>query len=61
MALVALTVGVLAALTGAAGIYPDDHWSKSFKMTNADSFQQKVKQEVDAGKTLFVRFIASEG
>lgn len=59
MALKVLTLGMLASLTGAS-IYPDDHWSKSFKMT-ADNFEDKVKQEVDAGKTLFVRFIASEG
>jgi len=58
MALVALTVGLLASFTGA--IYPDDHWSKSFKMTS-DNFQDKVQKEIDAGKTLMVRFIASAG
>lgn len=59
MARVLLTVGLLASLA-VGGIYPDDHWSKSFKMT-ADNFEDKVKEEVDAGKTLFIRFIASEG
>jgi hypothetical protein len=59
MALRALTVGLLASFSGAS-IFPDDHWTYSYKMT-ADNFQDKVKQEVDAGKTLFVRFIASEG
>jgi hypothetical protein len=59
MALVALTMGLLATLTGAS-IYPDDHWSKVHKMTS-ENFQDKVKKEVDAGKTLMVRIIASEG
>jgi len=52
----------LAALvaTAAAGIYPDDHWDFSTELTtnNADSF---IKENVDAGKTVFVRWIASEG
>lgn len=58
MALIALTVGLLASLTGA--IYPEDHWTKSFKMTS-DNFAGKVQEEIDAGKTLMVRFIASAG
>jgi len=43
-----------------AGIYPDGHWDAVTKLTteNADSF---VKENVDAGKTVFVRWIASEG
>lgn len=59
MALVALTVGLLATL-GGASLYPDDHWSKVHKMTT-DGFQDKIKREVDAGKTVMVRIIASEG
>jgi hypothetical protein len=44
----------------AAGIYPDDHWTYSTELTtsNADDF---IKTNVDAGKTVFVRWIASEG
>lgn len=41
-------------------IYPDDHWDYSYKMTKA-TFDDHVKQEVDAGRTLFVKWIASEG
>ena len=43
-----------------SGIYPDGHWDKATKLTpdNADEF---VKTNVDAGKTVFVRWIASEG
>jgi len=54
-------VCVLALVAGAhAGIYPDDHWDYSTKLT-VDSFDAHVKEQVDAGKTLFVRWIASEG
>jgi len=57
-------LSVLAALSLVAsvqgGIYPDGHWDHATKLTteNADSF---VKENVDAGKTVFVRWIASEG
>jgi len=48
----------VAAVHG--GIYPDDHWSFATELTpdNGDSF---IKDNVDAGKTVFVRWIASEG
>lgn len=42
------------------GIYNDDHWDYSTKMT-VDTFDAKVQEEIDAGKTLFVRWIASAG
>jgi len=44
----------------AAGLYPEDHWTYSTEITtdNADSF---IKENVDAGKTVFIRWIASEG
>ena len=54
MALIALT----AALLG--GIYPDGHFDYVTKCTQ-DTFDGYVKEQVDAGKTLFVRWIASEG
>ena len=43
-----------------ASIYPDGHWQHSTKLStaNADDF---VKSNVEAGKTVFIRFIASEG
>ena len=43
-----------------ASIYPADHWQHSTKLStaNADDF---VKSNVEAGKTVFIRFIASEG
>jgi len=45
----------------AAGIYPDGHFDYVTKVTDESQFTDLIKQEVDAGKTLFVRWIASEG
>jgi len=45
----------------AAGIYPDGHFDYVTKVSDESQFEDLVKQEVDAGKTLFVRWIASEG
>ena len=55
MALVAVL-----ALASSGGIYPDGHFGRVTKVTtsNADEF---VKTNVDAGKTVFLRWIASEG
>jgi len=59
-AALSVMVGILAMGMAQAGIYPDGHWDAVTKLTteNADSF---VKENVDAGKTVFVRWIASEG
>ena len=54
MALLALTATVLA------GIYPSGHFDTAKKLTTTN-FDDHVKEQVDAGKTLFVRWIASEG
>jgi len=53
-----LVACVFVPLVGA--IYPDDHWTHSTEITtdNADEF---VKTNVDAGKTVFIRWIASAG
>jgi len=60
MAVLGVLTGVLALRTVAAGIYPDGHWDHSTELSteNADDF---VKKNVDAGKTVFIRWIASEG
>ena len=42
-------VATLAVVGAHAGIYPDDHWSYSTKLT-VDAFDDHVKQEVDAGR-----------
>jgi hypothetical protein len=44
------------------GIYPDDLFTSGRSVQlNSDTFDDHVKSEVAAGRTLFVRFIASEG
>jgi hypothetical protein len=48
------------ALLVAGGIYPDGHFDAVTKMTDSNK-DQVIKDAVDSGKTLFVRFIASEG
>jgi len=55
-----LISAALLLATVSAGIYPDDHWQYSTKMT-VDNFDGFVKENVDAGKTVVVRWIASEG
>jgi hypothetical protein len=60
MAAFSVLVGALLAGAANAGIYPDDHWTHATELTaaNCDEF---VKTNVDAGKTVFIRWIASEG
>jgi len=41
-------------------IYPEGHFDKVHKCTESN-FDDLIKTSVDAGKTLFVRWIASEG
>jgi len=50
----------LSLLAVAGAIYPSDHWDYATKMTKSN-FDETVKSNVDAGKTLFVRWIASAG
>ena len=40
------------------GIYPDDHWNYAKELTT-DNFKEHVLNEIEAGRTLFVRWIAS--
>ena len=49
-----------AAALLATAIYPDGHWDRVAKPTES-SFASLVESTVDEGKTLFVRWIASEG
>jgi len=50
----ALTVALLAS------IYPDNHFDAVAKITG-DNIDSVIKEAVDSDKTLFIRFIASEG
>jgi len=56
----AMLASVSAGGGGGGDIYPDGHWTRSNRMTTSN-FDDIVKREVDAGKTLFVRWIASSG
>jgi len=61
MAVLSLLAGVWALSAAvAAGIYPDGHWDYSTEL-NTDNVDSFVKENVDAGKTVFIRWIASEG
>ena len=44
----------------ALAIYPPDHFTHVTKL-NQDIFESYIEKNVDAGKTVFVRWIASEG
>ena len=43
-----------------AGIYPEGHFDRVTKLTESN-FESTVVEAVDSGKSLFVRWIASEG
>jgi len=60
MAVLSLLIGLVAASVAQADIYPDGHWDRSTELStaNVDDF---VKENVDKGKTVFIRWIASEG
>ena len=51
---------LLAVSLLATAIYPADHWTDVTKLT-PKNFEPFVKEQVDAGKTLIVRWIASAG
>lgn len=50
----------LLVLSMVSAIYPADHWKYSTELTT-DNFDSHVQSVIDSGKTLFVRWIASEG
>jgi len=61
MAALSLLIGAVLSGVANAGIYPDDHWQYASKLANDEEFDALVGQAVDSDKTLFVRWIASEG
>jgi len=61
MVVVSILFRVLATVAVAqASIHPEGHWDRCTALSpeNADDF---VKEHVDGGKTVIVRWIASEG
>jgi len=61
MAVLTTLALALVGLAAGDGIYPDGHFDYVTKVTDEGEFEDLIKTEVDAGKTLFVRWIASEG
>ena len=57
--LLAAALLLAAAPAHSAGIYPDDHWQHSTRLTTA-GFNDWIRGEVDSGRTAVVRWIASE-
>jgi len=57
LAFVLLLVAIAASRDS---IYPDGHWDRCTKLTMAN-FDQELQNAVNSDKTLFVRWIASEG
>lgn len=55
----AFSLSMATAMAG--GIYPDDHWSHSSKITSQGDLDKLILENTAAGKTLFVRWIASAG
>ena len=53
-------MALVAALALVAGIYPADHWNHVTKLTTSN-FESFITENVDAGKTAIVRWIASTG
>jgi hypothetical protein len=53
-------LALLAVVGARAGIYPEGHFDHVKKCT-PDNVDGLVKEAVDAGKTFFIRWIASEG
>lgn len=51
---------VIALLGMAQAIYPENHWQHATKLT-VSNFDEEIKTAVDSGKTMMVRWIASEG
>ena len=53
-------LAISGIVSAGASIFPGDHWNyvSALEKENAD---QLVKEAVDAGKTMFIRWIASEG
>jgi hypothetical protein len=55
-----MAAALLTATLVLSGIYPDGHFDHVTKLTTSN-FEGFIKENTDAGKTTFVRWIASEG
>lgn len=57
----ALLLLAAAGVAAADDIYPSDHWQYATKMSSEAQFEEFVKTNVDSGKAVFARWIASSG
>lgn len=53
-------VAAVVWTTSVFAIYPDDHWNYSTQLTT-DNWKETIQSNIDEGKTMFVRWIASPG
>jgi len=60
MAALSLLIGAVVVGTVSCSLFAEDHWTYSTDLTseNVDEF---VKSNVDGGRTVFIKWIASEG
>jgi hypothetical protein len=56
--LLLLLSAVFAAVNADDLIYPDDHWTYATRLTE-DNFESTLKNEIESGRTMMVRWIAS--
>lgn len=58
-----VALGLLAVLGNmvSGSIYPEGHFDRVHKVNDYDSLRSILDQEMGQDKTVFVRFIASEG
>lgn len=52
---------LLLGVLGAQAIYPDGHFDHVTKIDDADQLRGVIDETLEAGQTLFVRWIASAG
>jgi hypothetical protein len=55
----ALVAAALLLPLGALAIYPDGHFNHVTEITSEEFFKTHIQSEINADKTLFVRWIAS--
>lgn len=58
-AILLMSLILLTKVADTGAIYPEDHWTYSTKISDEQHLHSLVQEEIDAGRTLFVRWIAS--
>ena len=60
MKLLLQLVLAIALASAVNAIYPSDHWTYATQLTKSN-YHDAIQTEISAGKTVFVRWIASSG